>query len=148
MTLLLSLVSVIGRRLLAAPFLYIGLGAVRRPGPMAEAAAPMLDRLSGPLHLPKDPEVLVRANGVLWLSAGGLLAASRLPRLAATVLAVSVLPTTWVAHPFWREPDPVLRRQQRAHFVKNIGLLGGTLLAARTGERLDRVARSAGRGES
>jgi hypothetical protein len=31
-------------------------------------------------------------------------------------------------HPYWREADPAIRRQQRIHFFKNVGLFGGALL--------------------
>ena len=46
------------------------------------------------------------------------------------MLAASLVPTTYVGHPFWQEPDPSQARQQRTHFLKNLGLLGGLLLAA------------------
>src|SRR5205807_669938 len=39
-------------------------------------------------------------------------------------------PTTLAAHRFWEEEDPELRSQQQVHFVKNLGLLGGLMLAA------------------
>ncbi len=41
-----------------------------------------------------------------------------------------MLPTTWAGHRFWEETDPVQKRNQRVHFFKNLGLLGGVLLAA------------------
>ena len=144
-----STLTALARRLLAAPFLYGGQDALRHPGPLADAAAPALARLAGPLHLPKDPELLVRANGALWLGAGGLLAASRLPRtaatvLAATVLAASLLPGTFLIYPFWREHDPARRWQQREQLLKNLGLVGGMLLAARTSGRIERTRRRTG----
>jgi putative oxidoreductase len=50
------------------------------------------------------------------------------PRLAAATLAGALVPTTLAGHPYWREADPAIRRQQRIHFFKNVGLFGGTLL--------------------
>lgn len=50
------------------------------------------------------------------------------PRLAAAVLAGSLVPTTLAGHPYWRVEDPAMRRQQRTHFFKNVGLFGGALL--------------------
>jgi hypothetical protein len=41
-----------------------------------------------------------------------------------------MVPTTYAGHPFWQEKDPDIRRQQRTHFLKNLGLLGGVMLAA------------------
>jgi uncharacterized membrane protein YphA (DoxX/SURF4 family) len=53
-----------------------------------------------------------------------------MPRLAALALAASLVPTTYAGHPFWGETDKQVRGQQRTHFVKNLGLLGGLLLTA------------------
>ena len=137
-----SILTALARRLLAAPFLYGGQDALRHPGPLADAAAPALDRLAGPLHLPKNPELLVRANGALWLGAGGLLAAGRLPRTAAAALAASLLPGTCLMYPFWRERDPARRWQQREQFLKSLGLIGGMLLATRASGRVERGKRT------
>src|SRR5690606_18347529 len=61
---------------------------------------------------------------------GALLATGRIPRLASTVLAGALVPTTLAEHPFWNETDPEARARQRIQFLKNLGLLGGLLLAA------------------
>jgi hypothetical protein len=45
------------------------------------------------------------------------------------VLSASIVPTTVAGHAFWNETDPVVRKQQRTQFLKNLGLLGGLLLA-------------------
>ena len=80
--------------------------------------------------LPDDTELLVRANGVAMMAAGSLLALGRLPRIASGVLAATIVPTTLAAHAFWNEQDPEKRAQQKVQFLKNLGLLGGLLLAA------------------
>jgi uncharacterized membrane protein YphA (DoxX/SURF4 family) len=59
-----------------------------------------------------------------------LLATGRMPRLASTVLAASIIPTTAIDHAFWDETDPDRKAQSRSLFFKNVGLLGGLLLAA------------------
>jgi uncharacterized membrane protein YphA (DoxX/SURF4 family) len=46
------------------------------------------------------------------------------------VLAGTIVPTTYAGHRFWEESDPQSRSQQRIHFLKNLGLLGGLILAA------------------
>ena len=58
-----------------------------------------------------------------------LLATGRFPRLASTMLAASLIPTTAIEHAFWEETDPSRKAQQRSLFLKNVGLLGGLLLA-------------------
>jgi putative oxidoreductase len=78
--------------------------------------------------VPLEPELAVRVNGATMLVAGVALALGVWPRLAAATLAGALVPTTLAGHPYWREADPAIRRQQRIHFFKNVGLFGGTLL--------------------
>lgn len=133
----------LARPLLSAMFLSGGLDALRHPGPRVEAA-----RAAGL----EQPEQLVRANGAVQVVAGLGLATGRLPRLSALVLGASLVPTTYVGHPFWTEKDADQKSAQRVHFTKNLGLLGGLLLAtADTGGReslphaAGRLSRRAGR---
>jgi putative oxidoreductase len=117
----------VARPLLATAFLTGGLSALRQPGPRVE-----LVRAAGL----SSPEKLVRANAATDVLAGLALATNRLPRLSSLVLAGSLVPTTVVGHAFWSEKDKVVRKQQQTHFVKNLGVLGGLLLAvADTGGR-------------
>lgn len=102
---------------------------MRHPGPHAEAARPLIARAAGPLRLPDDPVLIARASGAITTGAGVLLALGRLPRLSALAVLVTA-PITQAPPPFWQEKDPELRRQQRAIFVRNLGVLGGALLAA------------------
>jgi uncharacterized membrane protein YphA (DoxX/SURF4 family) len=80
--------------------------------------------------MPDDPEMMVRANGATMLVAGTLLGMGRFPRFAALALAGALVPTTYAAHAFWAVEDPAARAQQKIHFLKNVGLLGGVLLAS------------------
>src|SRR4029453_13179028 len=109
-----------GRVALAAMFITGGADALFDPGPRAPKAAE--------IGVPFAPEVAVRVNGAAMLGAGVALALGLWPRLAAAVLAGSLVPTTLAGHPYWRLEDPAMRRQQRVHFFKNVGLFGGALL--------------------
>lgn len=120
----------IARPLLAAQFVAGGVDQLRNPASRAELARPTVAKLAEPLHLPDDPELLVRVNGAAMVAAGSMLAAGRLPRLSGAVLAASLVPTTYAGHRFWEEKDPSTRQAQKLQFLKNLGLLGGTLLAA------------------
>ena len=115
----------VGRVALAAMFITGGADALFDPGPRAPKAAE--------IGVPLDPEVAVRANGAAMLAAGVALALGLWPRPAAAVLAGSLVPTTLAGHPYWQVEDPAMRRQQRVHFFKNVGLFGGALLVL--GER-------------
>jgi len=125
-----TVVRRIARPMLAAVFVTGGLDTLLHPAARAKIAAPLLTKLAGPLNLPDDPEMLVRANGATMVAAGSMLALGRFPRVAALALAAALVPTTYTAHAFWTIKDPALRAQQKTHFLKNVGLLGGVLLAA------------------
>ncbi|MEV0082369.1 DoxX family protein [Saccharopolyspora sp. NPDC050642] len=130
------LIRRLARPMLAAIFIYGGIGALRDAPSHAKAAAPLLEKTTAPLkdslpeHFPTDPETLVRIDGAVKIGAGTLLAIGRFPRLAALLLAGSVVPTTLAAHAFWEIDDPQERANQQIHFLKNVGLLGGLLITA------------------
>ncbi len=120
----------IARPLLASMFVTGGIDAVRRPETKEPKAERVASQVARPLGLPDDPVLLVNVNGAVQVVAGLLLATGRVPRLAATALAVSLVPTTWAGHRFWEEDDEATRAGQQVHFLKNLSMLGGLILAA------------------
>jgi len=110
-----------GRLLLALPFIVLGWDAAKEPGPRTQMAAS--------IGVP-EPELAVRANGYTMVAAGIALALGILPRWAAAALASSLVPTSLAGHPFWQETDPMKRKQQQIHFLKNVSMIGGLLLFA------------------
>ncbi len=140
-----SIVRRLARPLLAANFVLEGMDHVRHPGTRVDTARPLVNTLAAPLHLPNDPEMLVRANGAAMSAAGALLAMGRLPRLSSAVLAASLIPVTYVEHPFWTERDAQAKAAQRTAFLKNLGLLGGLLLAAADTGGRESLPHAAGR---
>jgi uncharacterized membrane protein YphA (DoxX/SURF4 family) len=124
-----TLVRRVARPMLAAIFVVQGLDQLRHPSEKAARVKRFAEQLE-PLGLPNDPELLVRANGAAMMAGGALFAAGRMPRIAALVLAGSMVPTTYVGHAFWAETDPAAKKAQRIQFLKNVGLLGGLLIAA------------------
>jgi putative oxidoreductase len=126
-----TVVRRLARPMLASMFVVGGLDSVRNPGPKVPAAGDIAPKIAAKLpYLPEDTEQLVRINGAAQLGAGLLLSVGRLPRLSALVLLLSAVPTTLAGHRFWEEEDPAARKAQRIHFFKNLGLLGGLMLAA------------------
>lgn len=129
-----SLVRRLARPLLAAQFVYGGVDQLRRPDLKAANGGPIIPALAGtalgPVTLPTDPEALVRLNGGVMAGAGTLLAIGRLPRIASLALAASLVPTTLTGHRFWDAPDEKTRQQDIVQVLKNVGLLGGLLIAA------------------
>ncbi len=125
-----TVVRRVARPMIAAMFIDGGLDALRHPSRKVAKAGPVIHKIAAPLHLPDDPELLIRANGAAMVGAGSLLAMGRFTRLSGLVLAGTLVPTTAAGHRFWEESDPVQKRNQRVHFLKNLGLLGGVLLVA------------------
>ena len=132
-----TLVRHVARPLLASMFVYGGVNALRSAESSAQRAKPVADKLTATadkvapnLPLPHDAKTLVQLNAGAQIAAGLALATGRAPRLSATVLAASLVPTTAAGHRFWEEIDPTIRGQQRLHFIKNLSMLGGLLLAA------------------
>ncbi len=111
----------LARPLLASMFVAGGLDSLRNPDGRVEAV-----RAAGLA----EPERLVQVNGATMLVGGLALATNRLPRLASLALAGTLVPTTYVGHPFWKETDPAAKAQQQISFLKNVSMLGGLLLAA------------------
>jgi putative oxidoreductase len=126
-----TVVRRLARPMLATIFVSGGLDALRNPASRAPAAADVAPPIAAKLpYLPEDPEQLVKINAAVQIGAGTMLALGRFPRLSSLLLAASLVPTTAAGHRFWEEDDPAKRAQQRTHFFKNLGLLGGLMLAA------------------
>ena len=126
----------LARLLLAAIFVESGVDILRHPDKRVLIATPFLESLtqkvgdSLPERVPTDPATLVRLDATVKLVAGLGLALGRFPRLSALVLAADLVPTTLAAHAFWALDDPADRARQRTQFLKNLGLMGGLLIAA------------------
>ena len=102
-------------------FVHGGWQAFSEPAGRAEKAAK--------LGLP-EPELLTRFSGLNMMISGAALGLGIKPRLAAMSLAGSLVPTTLAGHRFWEE-DEGARSGQLTQFLKNLGLLGGLVLAVR-----------------
>ena len=128
-----STIRRVARPLLAGMFIQGGVDSIRHPDGKAKRAATVTEPLADTLPIPDDPVALVRFNGAVQVGAGTLLALGKVPRLAALALAGSLVPTTMAGHRFWEEDDPQARAAQQIHFLKNVSMLGGLLIAATAG---------------
>ena len=126
--------------MLSAIFVIQGVRAIKNPDPQVPKAKPLADQVV-PLvkrfapatiadRVPDNPRTLVRLNGVVQLVGGLALATGQGRRAGAAMLAASMIPTTLAGHPFWEEDDPAQRAAQQTHFLKNVCMFGGLLLAA------------------
>ena len=121
-----------GRLLMGTTYAVLGFDAWREPGGRVDQASETLDALRSFLPIPEDDERVVRANGGAQAAAGALLAVGIMPRLSATVLAGSMIPTSLAGHAFWKIDDPAARKMQRVQFLKNLAMIGGLLAVAGT----------------
>jgi putative oxidoreductase len=151
------------RAMLSAIFVVSGVRVLIKPDAKVETARRVTDRV-GPLlekidsRIPTDARSLVRIKAASDVVAGVALATGRFSRPAAAVLAAGLVPTTFAGHPFWAGDTPQQRGEMQNQFLKNLGLLGGLLLAAvdtegrpglryRTGHAADRATRAVGRSQ-
>ncbi len=130
------LIRRLARPLLATAFVVDGVDTLMHPEPRAKAASALVSQGEQKLpeqvaaKLPSDPGKVVRINAAAQVGAGVLLALGRAPRLSALVLAATVVPATVTEQDFWNEPDPARRDAKRVAFLKDLGLLGGLMIAA------------------
>ncbi len=108
----------LGRMALASIFVLGGADAFKVPGTRANK----VDDAGIP-----QPELAVRVNAATMVLAGIFLALGIAQKAAAGALLASLVPTTLVGHPFWKEETPHVQSMQRIHFLKNLGLIGGLL---------------------
>lgn len=109
----------LGRLALSGIFVLGGANTLKAPG----ARARQVDEAGIP-----QANLAVRVNAATMVLGGILLALGIAPKAAAGALLGSLIPTTLVGHPFWKEAAPQARSMQLAHFLKNLGLIGGLLL--------------------
>lgn len=111
----------LGLLLFGAALVTGGWQQVREPHPRAARA-----RDSG---LPVSDE-LVRASGWAMILGAIALHIRPLRPLAALLLAIQLVPITYVGHRFWElEPGPN-RFSNRTHFFKNVSIIGAALVIA------------------
>lgn len=125
-----TLLRTVARPLLASMFIVGGASALKSPGPRVAKAQPVADLLKKAApELPVTGANLVRLNGAVQLAAGVALATGHVPRIAALALAATMPPTSVAGHAYWNETDPAARANQRIHFLKNLSMTGGLLMA-------------------
>lgn len=128
-----SLSRRLARPLLATSFVVGAVEALRHVDDLAPQAAPIAEKVvpvaQRAVPLPEDPASLVRLTAGVQLVAALALATNRAPRLAATALAVTLVPGSLTTHPFWSATGAE-RGQHLRGAARDASLLGGLLIAA------------------
>ena len=117
--------------MLASIFIVQGFDTLLHPERVVPAAEPVVQPIADRVPVvPDQVEQAVRLNGAVQLVAGSMLVLGRWPRLSALMIAATLVPTTYAGHRFWESDDKQERTQQRIHFLKNLSMFGGLLIAA------------------
>lgn len=130
------LIRRLARPLLASTFVANGVDTLTHPNRRVEQATTLVHTGEETLptdiasKLPSDPSTLVRATAITQVAGGTLLALGKAPRLAALTLAATVVPATVTEQNFWAEDDPERKAAKRTAFLKDVGLLGGLIIAS------------------
>ena len=131
-----TITRLLARPMLASIFVAGGINALRnteghavKAKNITDRVVPLAQRAVPGAPIPTDAATLVRINAGAQILAAAALATGRAPRLSASVLAASLVPTTLAGHAFWAETDPQAKAAQRLQFTKNTAILGGLLLA-------------------
>ena len=74
--------------------------------------------------------VVVPFAGFLAFFGGMSVAIGYQTRIGAWLLVLYLVPVTFVMHRYWAIADDAAATTERAHFLKNISMLGGALLLA------------------
>lgn len=125
-----TIVRALARPMLASSFILSGIDRLRHAEQTAQQLAPVLSPLSAALPVQASEKNLARVLAGTQVGAGILLAAGKCARPAAVVLALTAGLSTVVEY---RNADTATK-ENRAHrrnqLTKNIGLIGGALLAS------------------
>lgn len=108
----------LGRALLSGMFIRGGYHAAKEPG----GRVAMVEKAGLP-----QAEFLVKLDGTLMAIGGIFLALGIKPKHAALLLAVCLIPTTYVGHAFWDQETEQASDQQLTQFMKNTAMLGGLI---------------------
>jgi putative oxidoreductase len=77
--------------------------------------------------------IAVPFSGVLAIAGGLSVLLGYRAKLGAWLIALFLVPVTLMMHKFWLVQDPMMAQIQMILFMKNVSMLGGTLLISQFG---------------
>ena len=75
----------------------------------------------------------VPLSGLLALTGGLSVLLGYRAKIGAWLIFIFLVPVTLMMHKFWAVSDPMMAQMQMAMFMKNIALMGGSLLISQFG---------------
>lgn len=76
------------------------------------------------------PKAAVLVSGFMILVGAVLVGFGWHRFIGAWLLVIFLLAAAFLVHAYWRETDPQMRANERAHFMKNLALAGAALIIA------------------
>ena len=125
----------IARPMLASVYVIDGVETLLNPAGHKEAADSVLKKVRALTpreyrgFLPKSPETAAQLVGATKAGAGASFAIGKFPRLSASLLAATALPSIIGRHAFWEADDADEKARRRTGALTDLGLAGGVLLA-------------------
>ncbi len=125
----------LARPMLASVFVADGVDMLRNQKDHLEDAETLISQVRSVTpnpylkYVPASPRVAVQAVAGTKVAAGALYGLGKAPRLAAGALVVAQLATAASRHAFWQTQDKSEKKERRAGFLTDVGLLGGLFLA-------------------
>jgi putative oxidoreductase len=117
----LDIIVLLGRILLASMFLFSGMmGHLGQRKALAQYASSKGVPIAN---------ALVPISGLLIIAGGLMVLLGAWGDLGALLLVVFLVPTALYMHAFWKIEDPNEKANQMTHFMKNMVMAGGALLA-------------------
>jgi putative oxidoreductase len=77
--------------------------------------------------------IAVPLSGVIALAGGFSILLGYRAKIGAWLIALFLVAVTPMLHNFWTVADPMARQMQMIMFMKNVSMLGGTLLISQFG---------------
>lgn len=75
-----------------------------------------------------SPDIAIYASGALLILGGLGILLGLYIQLALWLLAIFLIPVTFMMHPFWKRTDPQQKMADMINFYKNLALLGAVFL--------------------
>ncbi len=113
--------EMLGRVLFGGFFLYSGINHFKNVKGMAQYTAAK--------NVPY-PEWAVEGSGALLIFGGASTLLGVKPKLGAMAIAIFLASVSPVMHDFWSHKDPQQRQNDMVHFMKNMAMLGASLMIA------------------
>jgi uncharacterized membrane protein YphA (DoxX/SURF4 family) len=110
-----------GRALFGGYFLYNGINHMRNRAMLAGYAESK--------GVPAATAAVV-GSGLLLIGGGLSILSGASPKIGAGLISTFLLGVSPQMHAFWNESDPQQRSQEMINFMKNMALVGASLLAA------------------